>query len=151
MKVLILGAGKPGRLLSGAIREYEVRAGRYFPLNVVEVTGGRSASRIEAEADRLVGRVPEGFDVVALTRQGRRWSSRKLARYLARLGLDRRPGVAFVVGGPFGLGEALLERATHRLSLSALSLPRDIARLLLAEQVYRAGTLIRGEPYHKGG
>ena len=145
MKVLILAVGKPGALLGSAITEYETRAGRYFSLEVIEVAGGQ-----EEEARRLLGRVPEGFDVVALTREGKRMSSKGLARYLSALGLYRRPGVAFLVGGPFGLAESALSRAEHRLSLSAMSLPRDLARLLLAEQVYRAGTLIRGQPYHKG-
>ncbi len=150
MKVLILATGKPGALLGPAITEYETRAGRYFSLEVIEVAAGRGEGGPEAEARRLLDRVPEGFDVVALTREGKRMSSKGLARYLSALGLYRRPGVAFLVGGPYGLAESVLARAEHKLSLSAMSLPRDLARLLLAEQVYRAGTLIRGQPYHKG-
>ena len=150
MKVLILAVGKPGALLGTAITEYETRAGRYFSLEVIEVAPGKREGGPEGEARRLLGRVPEGFDVVALTREGKRMSSKGLARYLSALGLYRRPGVAFLVGGPFGLAESALARAEHRLSLSAMSLPHDLARLLLAEQVYRAGTLIRGHPYHKG-
>jgi 23S rRNA (pseudouridine1915-N3)-methyltransferase len=150
VKVLILAVGKPGALLGPAITEYETRAGRYFSLEVIEVAAGKGEGGPEAEARRLLNRVPEGFDVVALTRGGKRMSSKGLARYLSALGLYRRPGVAFLVGGPFGLAESALSRAQHELSLSAMSLPRDLARLLLAEQVYRAGTLIRGQPYHKG-
>ena len=150
MKVLILAVGKPGALLVSAIREYETRAGRYFSLDVIEVPAGKGEHGPEAEARRLLDRVPEGFDVVALTREGKRMSSKGLARYLSALGLYRRPGVAFLVGGPFGLAESALSRAEHKLSLSAMSLPRDLARLLLAEQVYRAGTISRGQPYHKG-
>ena len=150
MKVLILAVGKPGALLVSAIREYETRAGRYFSLDVIEVPAGKGEHGLEAEARMLLDRVPEGFDVVALTREGKRMSSKGLARYLSALGLYRRPGVAFLVGGPFGLAESALSRAEHKLSLSAMSLPRDLARLLLAEQVYRAGTIIRGQPYHKG-
>lgn len=150
MKVLILAVGRPGALLGPAITEYETRAGRYFSLEVKEVAAGRGEGGPEAEARRLLDRVPPGFDVMALTREGKRMSSKGLARYLSALGLYRRPGVAFLVGGPFGLAESALSRAEHKLSLSAMSLPRDLARLLLAEQLYRAGTLIRGEPYHKG-
>ena len=150
MKVLVLAVGKPRALLAPAIREYQARAGRYFPFDVIELPLSKGEGGREAEAGRLLGRVPEGFDVVALTREGRRMSSRGLARYLEALGLHRRPGVAFLVGGPHGLADSVLARADHRLSLSAMSLPRDMARLLLAEQIYRAGTLIRGQPYHKG-
>lgn len=150
MKVLVLTVGKPGALLAPAIREYEARAARYFSLEVIEVAAGRGADGPDVEARRILARVPEGFDVVALTRKGKRMSSKGLARYLSALGLYGRPGVAFLVGGPHGLSEPALAGAEHRLSLSAMSLPRDVARLLLAEQIYRAGTLMRGEPYHKG-
>ncbi len=151
MKVLVLAVGKPGALLGPAIAEYETRAGRFFSLEVIEVAAGKGEGGPEAEARKLLGRVPEGFDVVALTREGKRMSSKGLARYLSALGLYRQPGAAFLVGGPFGLAESALSRAEHRLSLSAMSLPHDLARLLLAEQIYRAGTIIRGQPYHKGG
>ena len=148
--MLILAVGKPGALLGPAIREYETRAGRHFSLDVIEVSGGKGERGPETEADKLLGRIPAGFEVVALTREGKRMSSKGLARYLSALGLYRRPGVAFLLGGPYGLAESVLTRAEHRLSLSAMSLPHDLARLLLAEQVYRAGTLIAGQPYHKG-
>ena len=59
-------------------------------------------------------------------------------------------GVAFVIGGAFGLGDAVLSRSRRQLSLSAMTLPHEMARLVLAEQLYRAGTILRGEPYHKG-
>jgi 23S rRNA (pseudouridine1915-N3)-methyltransferase len=57
--------------------------------------------------------------------------------------------VAFVIGGAFGLADALAQRATARISLSPWTLPHELARLVLAEQLYRAGTIVRGEPYHK--
>lgn len=151
MKVLILAVGKPGSLLAPAVREYETRAGRYFSLEVAEVSSGRGRGAPKAEAEKLLARVPEGFEVVALTREGKRMSSKGLARYLSALGLHRRPGAAFLVGGPYGLAERVLTNANHVLSLSAMSLPHELARLVLAEQIYRAGTIIQGQPYHKGG
>ena len=76
--------------------------------------------------------------------------SRELAGYLERHGIRASAGVAFVIGGAFGLGSAVLERARRTLSLSKMTLPHEMARLLLMEQLYRAGTISRGEPYHKG-
>jgi 23S rRNA (pseudouridine1915-N3)-methyltransferase len=149
VKLLIWAVGKPGKLLAPAIRDYERRAARYVSLDVIEIAGGREGDQ-DRDAEKLVARVPEGFDALALTRNGQRMSSKRLARYLEELGTYGRGGAAFLVGGPFGLGEAAFECAKYRLSLSAMSLPRDLARLVLAEQLYRAGTLIRGEPYHKG-
>ena len=64
--------------------------------------------------------------------------------------IEASPGVAFAIGGAFGLGEPVLARARVRLSLSDMTLPHEMARLFLAEQLYRAGTILRGEPYHKG-
>ena len=143
-------------MLADAIAEYERRAGRYWTLDVVELREekGRKGLPVErlraAESARLAERVPQGAEIVALTRAGEPWSSTRLARYLEALALDGRAGAAFLVGGAFGLGSEVLARAQHRLSLSALTLPHELARLLLAEQLYRAGTIVRGEPYHKG-
>ncbi len=155
MKVSVLVVGKPGPLLAGAISEYEARARRYWTLDVVEVREekahkGMPAERVRtAESARLLERVPDGAELVALTRTGESWSSSGLARYLAGLALHGGAGAAFVIGGAYGLPEELLRRARHRLSLSTFTLPHDLARLFLAEQLYRAGTILRGEPYHK--
>lgn len=155
MRIWILAVGRPGRLLGGAIEEFERRAARYWSLATLEVkeeraTGGRSPERVrEAEAARVLERVPAGAELVALTREGERWSSEEFAGYLDRLAVEAQPGAAFVIGGAYGLGPAVIRAARHRLSLSAFTLPHDMARLLLAEQLYRAGTIVRGEPYHK--
>ncbi len=152
----MLVVGRPAALLADAIAEYERRAGRYWTLDVVEVREekGRKGLPLDrlrmAESARLLERVPAGAEVVALTRAGEAWSSARLARYLEALALDGRAGAAFLIGGAFGLSTEAIARAHHRLSLSALTLPHELARLLLAEQLYRAGTIVRGEPYHKG-
>ncbi len=148
--------GKPARLLAGAIAEYERRAGRYWTLDVGEVREEKSRKGLPvervraAESARLVERVPAGAELVALTRAGEPWSSTRLAGYLETLAVQGRAGAAFLIGGAYGLDPELLARAQHRLSLSPLTLPHELARLLLAEQLYRAGTIVRGEPYHKG-
>ena len=103
-----------------------------------------------AEAERIRAAVGEGMELVALSRTGSRWSSRKLARYLNQLAISGAPGAAFVIGGAFGLDHGLLREARHTLTLSDMTMPHDLARLVLAEQLYRAGTIVRGEPYHKG-
>jgi len=157
VRVLVVAVGR----LKGAIAEdvgaYESRGGRYWKLDVLEVAAGvkgsGSAPRervLEAEAERLLAKVPGDLDLVALTRVGRAMSSRELAAYLQELGTRSGAGAAFVVGGAFGLGDAVLDRAARKMSLSALTLPHEMARLVLAEQLYRAGTIVRGEPYHKG-
>lgn len=156
MQVTIACVGKPGRLLNAAIAEYETRAGRYWKLDVTVVKAetasrNRPVSDIQAaEADRLRAAAAGAHEIVALTREGSAWSSRQLARYLEGRAVQASGDVAFLIGGAFGLSGSILTDARHRLSLSPMTMPHDLARLLLAEQLYRAGTIVRGEPYHKG-
>lgn len=156
MRVLIVAVGSVRGTLSDAVHEYERRASRYWKLEVIEVRAGghgRSATGeavMEAEAERIVQRIPSELEVVALTRVGRGMDSRELAGYLEGHAVRSSAGVAFVIGGAFGLGSKVLERSRRVLSLSGMTLPHEMARLFLAEQLYRAGTILRGEPYHKG-
>jgi 23S rRNA (pseudouridine1915-N3)-methyltransferase len=156
VKVLVGAVGRVRGPLAPAVGEFEQRARRYFPLAVEEVkeepaTRGRTPEQVMGEEGRrLLARVPAGIEVVALHRKGRAWGSERLAGYLGEMGLHSGAGAAFLIGGALGLSEEVLGRATHLLSLSALTLPHDLARLVLMEQLYRAGTILRGEPYHKG-
>ena len=147
-----------GRVKDAALREacdaYATRIRRYQRLEIREV---REAGRREREAagarklegEALLGAVPPGSHIVALTRGGEAHSSEELARLFDRWREQARD-VAFLVGGAHGLDAALLDRAHQRLTLSSMTLPHELARLVLLEQVYRALTILRGEPYHKG-
>ena len=154
MKVVLAAVGAlrgPG--LRDAADEYARRVGRYAALVEREVKeAGRipdgPARRVE-EARRLSGLIPEGACVVALAREGQPWSSRDLARHLDRWRTEARP-VAFIIGGSTGLAPGLLVAANHRWSLGAVTLPHELARVVVLEQLYRAFTILRGEPYHKG-
>lgn len=156
MKVVVAAVGKPGKLLLPAIGEYETRAGRYWKLETVEVRAERAAHNRpvtevrQEEAARLRAAVHAGADMVALTRAGEPWSSERLAKYLGELALRGSPGAAFLIGGAYGLDRGLLKDAAVCVSLSPMTMPHDLARLVFAEQLYRAGTIVRGEPYHKG-
>ena len=156
MKLWIIAVGKTGGMLQAAVEEYETRARRYWPLEIVEVReerGGRGVpeERIrEAEAERLLARVPPETELVALTRRGDAWSSDRFAAFLQRAAVQAHAGFAFVIGGAYGLSDDLLRQAHKRMRLSAFTLPHDLARLVLVEQLYRAGTIARCQPYHKG-
>lgn len=156
MKILVLPVGHVRAPLDAPVEEYEKRAARYWRLEVFPVEAGapgRAAARervMTAEAERILARIPEGFTLVALTRDGKAVGSRDFATLLESEAVRSSPGVAFALGGAFGLSPRVLDRARHRWSLSALTLPHEMARLVLAEQLYRAGTILRGEPYHKG-
>lgn len=156
MKLRILAVGRIRPPLAEAVASYEERAGRYWKLETEEVDAGGKGSGDAAgavrrsEGERILARIPPGAEVVALTRAGKGMGSRELARWLEERAVYGAREVTFVLGGAFGLAADVLDRASVRLSMSAMTLPHEVARLVLAEQLYRAGTLLRGEPYHKG-
>lgn len=155
MKVSLVSVGRPRPPLADAIAHYETRISHYFTFDTHEVKeGGRRGDAamkvVEEEGERLLARVPGQNELVALHRPGRPWSSERLASYLSEAALRSLPGVTFVIGGAFGLSRQVIDRADQLISLSEMTFPHELARLLLAEQIYRAGTILRGEPYHKG-
>ena len=122
------------------------------PLRVLELPESRAASAAARKADeaaRLVGAIKDCDFVMALDETGRQVSSRAFAELVAR----RRDGgtreLAFVLGGPDGHGAALLARADQVLALGVLTLPHGLARVVLAEQLYRAATILTGHSYHR--
>jgi 23S rRNA (pseudouridine1915-N3)-methyltransferase len=153
MRVTVVVVGKPrDAALAAAVREYEARAARYWPLHVHEVREepARSASADvvrQREGERLAARCA-GAQVVACDQAGDRMTSEEFAAWLQRE-RERARDVAFVIGGAFGLDPAVRDGAARRLALAPWTLPHELARLILAEQLYRAGTIVRGEPYHK--
>jgi 23S rRNA (pseudouridine1915-N3)-methyltransferase len=155
MRVLVVVVGRPRGGLESAIEDYEKRARRYWKLEIIEVAAGAGRDTPPegvraAEAERLLARIPGELELVALTRDGKTMDSRELAGYLEQHAIRSSAGVAFVVGGAFGLGSEVMKRARRTLSVSSMTLPHEMARLLFSEQLYRAGTILRGEPYHKG-
>jgi 23S rRNA (pseudouridine1915-N3)-methyltransferase len=154
VKLVIAAVGKPrDRHLAAAIDEYETRAARYWPLDVVEVreASGRGVAPEEVrerEGARLLERISAASLVVACDERGDQLTSAEFAR-LVNGARDRAQDVAFVIGGAFGLPDAVRQRAARAIQLAPFTLPHELARLVLAEQLYRAGTIVRGEPYHK--
>ncbi len=156
MKILLVSVGKVRGTLAPAVAEYEKRIRHYFVFETIEVREeplrreAEVTRVLEEEGKRLLARVTPTFHLVALSREGTSWSSERLAEYLSTLAVQGHPGVAFLIGGAAGLSSHVLQQSTTQLSLSSFTLPHELARLVLVEQIYRAGTIIRSEPYHKG-
>ncbi|HEY0996055.1 MAG TPA: 23S rRNA (pseudouridine(1915)-N(3))-methyltransferase RlmH [Gemmatimonadaceae bacterium] len=153
MTLHLLVVGRPREPLAPAIETYEARAARYWPMQVHEVreesARGLTPDLVrEREGERLLARVPAGAQLVACDPNGDGVSSERFAAWLGEA-RDRAQDLAFVIGGAFGLSGAVLAKASRRLLLAPWTLPHELARLVLAEQLYRAGTIHRGEPYHK--
>lgn len=153
MKISIVVVGKIRSPLAPAVSEYEARAARYWKLEVAEVrqwTGRAAPEVVRREADGLRARLLPGFERVAVTREGRRFTSPEFAGWLEGVARTPARGVHFLVGGAFGLDPDLMSECGLRLSLSSFTLPHEFARMVLAEQIYRAGTILANQPYHKG-
>ena len=155
MKIALLAVGRVRGSVAEAVADYEGRIRRYYTWESAEVKeetarGPRDSDRVrDEEGKRLLARVGAGMEIVALNPVGVQWTSERLSEYLTELGVRSSPGAAFLIGGAYGLSDEVLRRATHKLSLSAFTMPHELARLVITEQIYRAGTIARGEPYHK--
>ena len=152
MRLTLLAIGRLRPHFRAAADDYLARIGRYATIEEREVKEASRAPTIDAgqrdEHDALAAKVPAGSRLVALDRGGKAWSSEDLARRLDDWRLTSRP-VTFVIGGSHGLAPALLARADDAWSLGALTLPHELARVVVLEQLYRGFTILRGEPYHK--
>ena len=102
----------------------------------------------EREGERILAQVPGGATFVACAEGGKAMTSSAFASWLQNA-RDEARDLAIAIGGAFGLGESVIKASALRLSLAPFTLPHELARVVLAEQVYRAGTIMRGEPYHK--
>jgi 23S rRNA (pseudouridine1915-N3)-methyltransferase len=133
--------------------EYLRRLGRYARTSEHEVKeAGRvpeGAARRAEEARRLRAVIPAGAIIIATARAGEPWSSRDIAARIERWQMSGRP-VAVLLGGSTGLDADLVRAADHRWSLGPLTLPHELARVVIAEQLYRGYSIVKGEPYHKG-
>ncbi len=132
-----------GRMKNAALRaacdEYIDRLRHYTKVEEREVK----------DEARVLGAVPEGTRLVALTRRGEEWTSGQLAEWAGRWEMDGRD-VTFAIGGSETLPDDVLRQAERLWSLGRLTLPHELARVVVCEQLYRAHTIRRGEPYHRG-
>jgi len=154
MRLVVAVVGKArNAALAEAIRDYEKRAARYWPLDVHEVREERATGipvdKVkEREGLRLSEKVPERAQTVACEIGGKSLSSEQFAELL-QTAREQDRDLAFLIGGAFGLASSVTKGSAMKLSLAPWTLPHEIARLVLVEQIYRAGTIVRGEPYHK--
>ena len=154
INLIAVGTRMPG-WVNDAYQEYARRLPRECSLKLVEIPlGSRARSKpveraIAEEGKRMLSAISEGQRVIALDVGGRGWSTEQLAEQL-KLWMQDGRNVSLLIGGPDGLAGDCLERAEQRWSLSPLTLPHPLVRVLLAEQLYRAWTLTTGHPYHRG-
>lgn len=135
-------------------KEYIKRIGAGLQIELLEISPekrGKSADvqRImQKEAERMRQSIPRGNFVIALDKEGKSWSTENLADKIANWQQDGT-NVSLLIGGPEGMTPELLQQADARISLSAMTFPHPIVRIILAEQLYRAYSILSHHPYHK--
>jgi 23S rRNA (pseudouridine1915-N3)-methyltransferase len=152
LRIVALGQRMPA-WVTAAVADYAQRLPRETPLDLVELKPaardrGRTVPQMLADEARAIAAACAGATVVALDERGAAWTTRKLADRLARWRADGRD-VAFVIGSADGLDASVKADASAVVALSAMTLPHGLARVILAEQLYRAASLLAGHPYHR--
>ena len=153
IKLITVGTKMPGWVEQG-YGEYQKRFPKEIALELQELPlghrgkGADLARAIQREGDQMLAAIPANDKVIALDVKGKPWSTEQLAEQLAGWQMEGN-NLSLLVGGPDGLDGRCLAKADRKWSLSPLTLPHPLVRVLLAEQLYRAWTILKGHPYHK--
>jgi 23S rRNA (pseudouridine1915-N3)-methyltransferase len=155
MKLNLLAVGtKMPAWVSEGYQEYAKRLPRECSLHLQEIApakrgkSGSATQWIKEESERLLASIPDNHHVIALDVKGKSWTTEQLASQLENWQADGRD-VTLLIGGPDGMSDECLQRADQRWSLSALTLPHPLVRIVMAEQLYRAWTVTQNHPYHR--
>jgi 23S rRNA (pseudouridine1915-N3)-methyltransferase len=159
MRIIVAAVGRlkqgPERELAASYRKRAEAVGRVFGLREIEIVEIRESRAHEAERRRIeesiaiANVIPERATIVILDERGENLDSPALAALLREWRAEDRPAVCFIIGGADGLAESLRGRAKLRLAFGKATWPHQLARVMLLEQLYRAGTILSGHPYHR--
>lgn len=155
MEIELLTVGKTTiRFVEDGIAEYSKRLKHYIPYFIKSLPDVKNASKMdqakqkEAEGEKILDAISNSDFVVLLDERGKQYSSIEFSAFLEKQMISGRRKVVFVVGGPYGFSQPVYNRADSLLSLSKMTFNHEMVRLFFTEQIYRAMTILRGEPYH---
>ncbi len=155
MKLMLIAVGtKMPAWVTTGFEEYARRFPRDMPLELIEITAGKRGKNadikriLDLEGEKMLAAVPKGARIITLEVEGGYWSSPQLAQKLVQWQLDGRD-VCLLVGGPEGRAPACIAASEGKWSLSALTLPHPLVRVVLAESLYRAWSISTNHPYHR--
>ena len=159
MNIKIIGVGKlKEKYLKQGIAEYAKRLGKFCKFEIVEVPDEKAPEKLSAaemegvkekEGERILAKIRDKEYVYALAIEGKERSSEEFAQEIAQLTIYGRSDITFVIGGSLGLSPAVLKRAETKISFGRFTLPHQLMRVVLSEQIYRAFMINNGSPYHK--
>ena len=159
MEIRIVTVGKiKEKYLNDGIAEYAKRLSRYCKLTFCQVPDEKTPDKASdalkkknknTEAQRLMKQIREQDYVIALALDGKMLDSVELSDLIARLGVQGKSSIVFVIGGSLGLSNAVLKRADYKLSFSRMTFPHQLMQMILLEQIYRGYRIMNHEPYHK--
>ena len=155
MKLHVVFTGRTtGKLFQDAISDYQRRLGHYLPFSIEELPDLKNVSSLsegqqkEREADQLFDRLQPGDVLVLLDEKGREFTSRQFSAFVEQKMQTVSKRLVFLIGGPYGFSPRVYAAAQDKISLSKMTFSHQMVRLFLIEQIYRACTIIQGEPYH---
>lgn len=155
MKIVLLAIGKTNaKYLQEGIEQYIKRLGHYIPFEFkilpdVKTTKGLSQKKQkEMEGQMFLNSIQAGDVVVLLDEHGKEMTSRDFSTYIDKKMVTVAKNLIFVIGGPYGFSQDMYSRANEKLSLSKMTFSHEMIRLFFIEQMYRAMTILKGEPYH---
>ena len=161
LSVRLICVGKLGeKFWADAVKEYTKRLGAYCKLEIIELpeqrlpqtpSEGEIAQALDREAALIESRIWPGAAVIAMCVEGKPMSSEQLADYFSRLTVSGTSKICLLIGGSCGLSERVKQRAALRLSMSPMTFPHHLARVMVLEQIYRALNIAAGGKYHKCG
>lgn len=153
IRILAIGTKMPDWVTAG-FQEYAKRFTAGWQLELCEIPAEKRTKNpdiariIEREGEKLLAAIKPNHQVIALDVKGHAWSTEQLAQQLKQWQIHGRP-IDLLIGGPDGLSSACLKKAEQRWSLSPLTLPHPLVRIVLAEQIYRAVSILQHHPYHR--
>lgn len=143
-----------GTVYPSLINEYVQRLAHYVPIQVEEIPDLKNTKNLtqeqqkEREADQVLERLQPGDVLVLLDERGREMTSREFSQWIEQKMLTTSRRLVLLIGGPYGFSPRIYEAASQKISLSKMTFSHQMVRLFLVEQLYRAFTILRGEPYH---
>lgn len=159
MNIKIITVGKlKEKYLKMGIEEYTKRLGAYCKIELIEVPDEKAPEKLseaemiqvkEKEGERILAKIPENAYVFALAIEGKQRTSEEFSKEIEQLGIRGKSNLVFVIGGSLGLSSQVMKRSNTPISFGKMTLPHQLMRLVLVEQVYRGFRIMKNEPYHK--